>query len=194
MKQSKIIAFVVEKVDKDRGHMLTCNELYNACEGLNCKFWFILHNNDTDELGALKRPHYHLICKYEKRVTKGAAAAVLQDLLCCSPACISSDCVKSANFYGNLRYLTHVDDLAKFQYSRSLVYSNCRSEFTTAMDGGCTFDRIVKSIECNDTLAAVIYDLGIDNYKRYRSVIGDLWKELKCSRQTTSEVLDKIYK
>lgn len=194
MKQSKIIAFVVEKVDKERDHLLTCDDLYKACEGMNCKFWFILHNNDTDELGALKRPHYHVICKFEKRVTKGSAAAELQNYLCCSPAVISSACVKSANFYGNLRYLTHVDDLAKFQYSRSLVYSNCRSEFTTAMDGGCTFDRIVKAIETSESIGAVICELGIDNYKRYRSVIVDLWKELKLSIQTTSEVLDKIYK
>lgn len=194
MKQSKIISFVVEKVDKELSHTFTCDELYKACEGLNCKFWFILHNNDTDDLGTLKRPHYHVVCKYDKRVTKGSAASELQELLCCSSAVISSECVKNANFYSNLRYLTHIDDLGKFQYSRSLVYTNCRSEFTTAMDGGCTFDRIVKSIECNDSLAAVIYDLGIDNYKRYRAVIGDLWKELKTSRQTTSEVLDNIYK
>lgn len=81
---------------------------------------FILHDCDIDLNGELKKPHIHLLLHYKNPVTLGSIAFYFHTTQ-----------VQKININNKplcrykVRYLTHKDDLKKFQYSEDLLVYNC---------------------------------------------------------------------
>lgn len=81
-------------------------------------YFGILHNKDTFPNGELKKPHYHLIIGIEKdsKFAKSYLSSLFDD------EALYFQNVRSLPHY--IRYLTHKDNLEKYQYNDSEIFTN----------------------------------------------------------------------
>lgn len=76
-----------------------------------------LHNNDKDDEGQLKKPHYHLLLKFSSLKSHLQVQLILSYITEVEPIIISN-----YKMYG--RYLTHMDNPEKAQYNKDDVITN----------------------------------------------------------------------
>lgn len=81
-----------------------------------------LHDQDLDELGALKKAHYHVLLMFSGVKTRDQAATVFKEIG--GVGCEKVNCVRSY-----ARYLIHLDQPDKAQYSRYDVTALCGVDF-----------------------------------------------------------------
>lgn len=95
----------------------------------NCCYVGILHDRDTDVNGLLKKPHYHFIVRFKQARWSSAFAKELG---------IEDHIESTLSFERSVRYLVHMDNPEKYQYSQNdLICSEelrpsvakCLSEF-----------------------------------------------------------------
>lgn len=103
-------------------------ELYPDSESYNCdsllkivetfpEYAYILHDMDVkQETGELKKPHYHCVV----RTNPSLFSTILNKF----PGLTSNFIEVSHEFKWCLRYLLHLDDSEKFQYSADLIHHN----------------------------------------------------------------------
>ena len=157
---------------------LRCNDLlcilYIAC---------IKHDNDIDEeTQHVKTPHYHLIIKLDRSYRLGTMINLICDTFHCNANQVQID--KCTSLCMQSRYLIHLDEIDKYHYDENDVITfdchNSRSEFTDYLN------RLVKLNDINDIIFLVnqfprldilIQKIGLENYKKYRTVIQDLRRE-----------------
>lgn len=86
------------------------------------KYAFIEHAYDVNENGDLKKIHYHLFVRLHKKKTFGGVYEILNKWRenCSQPHLI----INLDNVPQFIRYLTHIDNSDKFQYSPSEIISN----------------------------------------------------------------------
>lgn len=86
------------------------------------KYAFIEHAYDTKDDGDLKKIHYHLYVRLHKKKTFGGVFEILNKWKenCTQPQLI----INLDNVPQFIRYLTHIDNPNKFQYSPSEIISN----------------------------------------------------------------------
>lgn len=86
----------------------------------NEKYALILHDRDLadEETGELKKPHVHVVVKYEGRRTLSSVQNEYKKVG------VESRFVETCNERVMLRYLTHKDDKDKYQYSINDVDTN----------------------------------------------------------------------
>lgn len=116
----------------------SCNIEYALQEIANLysiEYSYILHDIDTNELGELKKPHYHLnltltwndskhCSKERENLRKILGGALVQNI---------------SNLTGAVRYLVHLDDKEKAQYKiENIVFG-----------GSLHKQRLIQSIEYN---------------------------------------------
>lgn len=92
----------------------TIQSIINNLDNLR-EYAYILHNQDIDDNGQLKKPHYHIYLRFNKKyryttIAKAFGVAPNSELL---------SRVKDANKL--VRYFVHLDDPEKFQYSTDLL-------------------------------------------------------------------------
>lgn len=101
-------------------------EIVKSSAFYSCKYYYCLHNKDSNENGELKKPHYHLVVKLEN-------AVAIQSILNCLS---NDDNIKQAlqnnlsivkSVKGSIRYLIHHDDKDKYQYDMSDIITNDRN-------------------------------------------------------------------
>ena len=78
-----------------------------------------LHDQDIDEFGAFKKPHYHVILKYPSKKSLQQVYSVCLKM----GSHVPPEAVES--FEGMLRYLIHADDPEKAQYQESDIIPLC---------------------------------------------------------------------
>lgn len=123
---------------------------------INCdiikEYYFIEHNMDLKNkvTGELKKPHYHIIVGID--IDNRKARKTLEK--CFLPYTPFIKSIRSLN--GAMRYLTHLDDLDKYQYSINDVNTNDLQKYN---------DLIVKEykVSNSDNLLSEYYNYVLDN-------------------------------
>lgn len=84
------------------------------------KYALMLHDKDVadEETGELKKPHVHVVIKYQGRRTITSVQNEFKKIG------VESRLVDTCNEYVMLRYLCHVDDKDKYQYPFSNIDTN----------------------------------------------------------------------
>lgn len=96
--------------------LYNCDELLEVAKGFP-EYAFILHDKDCfADTGELKKPHYHVVVR-----CKPALLSTIQNKFVGLP---SRFIEYSHEFKWCLRYLLHLDDVSKFQYSQNAVVTN----------------------------------------------------------------------
>lgn len=78
-----------------------------------------LHDQDINEDGEYKKPHYHVLLKYPSKKSIQQVYSLCLKL----GSHVSPESVES--FDGYLRYLIHVDDPDKYQYNKDDIIPLC---------------------------------------------------------------------
>lgn len=146
----------------------------------HCDEWaFIYHNKDIDDSGILIPGHLHFVGVRLTPTRIGTTIKSIADTLEIDPLSISvskTDCLNGA-----IQYLIHKNDKDKYQYDKSdIVCSYSADDLECLLDGDLKIDKLetlLQVINDNTTITGVIKSIGIDNYRIYRNVIWDLFKE-----------------
>lgn len=94
------------------------------------KYAFIEHTKDIYEedeehaKGELKKPHMHIIIKFDNARHKSKIAKELN---------LEENYIQKANFVAYTRYLIHKDDPLKYQYDEKEIFTNIPQEVHSAL-------------------------------------------------------------
>lgn len=181
--KSKNWAIIVEKYDTNFENEVTEDFLLKKLPVISSKFYFILHDKDTNDDNTLKREHYHIILVCEYCVSKNSILSILQTCLQIDKNRISV--IRCYNLKLDIQYLCHLNESDKFHYDMDLIKTNDIVGLDNALKNKIvdsniyTFEELYKIVsECN-SLTDIIRKVGIDYYKTYRYVITDMFKEIK---------------
>ena len=90
------------------------------------KYALILHDKDVNEDGEVKKPHVHAVVKYGGKRT---VSSVKNEF---AKYGLEKRFVDTCNERAMLRYLIHQDNPEKYQYKKSEIDTNMKSECETA--------------------------------------------------------------
>lgn len=140
----------------------------------------IKHDKDIDEYGNVKTLHYHVVIQLNKICRLSTFLNEITKLFNCNENQVSIE--KCNSLVMQTRYLIHLDDFDKYQYSEFDIVTDNLDFVMKSM-------KYVKSISDIDDLIVLVKQyknllelmsvIGYDNYKRYRVVITDIRRELK---------------
>ena len=99
-------------------------ELLNEC--LVPAFISPLHDKDVNPTGEAKKPHWHVMIMFEGPKTKAQA----EDLISCING-VGCEVINSVR--GMARYLCHLDNPEKYQYSKEEVKSLCGADYISTI-------------------------------------------------------------
>lgn len=100
----------------------SCEEVIASCCEYFSDWAYILHDRDTLEDGSLKKPHYHIVGRLAGPRSPQTVANCIG-----IPANYVS-CKKQYTFKKGVRYLLHLDDPSKAQYTADEMV--CSSDFS----------------------------------------------------------------
>ena len=173
---------VIEEYDKENDKHIQFIDLKYMCECLpNIKYYaFILHRGETD-----KREHYHVNLVFGNNgYIKHKVLYAIASRLVCNVNCIGIKPASSSQMYQYFRYLIHLDNPEKIQFSKDDIISNCDSIVNDCLAGVNPFDygidRILYLVKSSDTKAELYSKLGLKFSNQYYKIINDL-RNLKSS-------------
>ena len=150
-------------------------EVLAACCEYFPEWAYILHDKDTVEDGSPKKPHYHVVGRLEGSRTPQTVANRIG-----VPANYV-DCKKGYTFKKGVRYLVHLDNPDKAQYSSEQISASCDisgylNPYNDVSQASMVYSKI--STECItdlDVLIAWVLEEGC--YAEYRRGYS-IWKDL----------------
>lgn len=152
------------------------NRLQSYLSLTGCRFWYIVHNHDVDSENNPKRLHLHLVVHLG--VSRRQYLMLIKEIAnwCFIPTdAISVESVN--NLEGCLRYLIHMDNPEKFQYSEKDVVTNSVTTFKESINAQEVYSasKLISICEVNNfDRIAVLRSIGLERYTRYRQVINDI--------------------
>ena len=167
---------IVLNAPKDRDFIEFYDFFMNTLKAYNSNFdyYSILHDSDIKDDGELKTPHYHIVISF-KNGFRTRCATLLNLFDDDTRLCISIQiCV---NLISSIRYLIHLDNQTKFQYSKDLISTNNKRmlsnylEGTTELENLCASEliRICKDFEYSRM--KILDFIGLNNFNKYYKVI-----------------------
>lgn len=148
------------------------------CEGLDLSFVAcIKHDKDIDNYGNLKTMHYHLILLFVGNYRIKTIINLLIDLFHCNENQISIE--KCSNVASQVQYLIHLNDIDKYQYDRKDIVSNnydLLNNYLKTLSNINDVNELIKLCLIYKNPLELMRIIGIDNYKKYRVVISDIYK------------------
>lgn len=123
-------AWNIEKIEK-----------FNAKHVGTAEVWIINHDKDTNEKGEIIEVHTHVLIAYPNP----RKLSTIANLLECPDNFV--ELVKSKP--AMLRYLTHMDDPDKFQYSHDEVKTNSSVAYKDQIQGNQMSDKEIASMIAN---------------------------------------------
>ena len=140
----------------------------------NFDFYSILHDSDIKDNGELKTLHYHIVISF-KNGFRTRCATILNLFDDDIRLCISIQlCV---NLISSIRYLIHLDNETKFQYSRDLISTNNNRMLSNYLEGNTELENL-SSIEliniCKElefSRMKILNYIGLNNFNKYYKVI-----------------------
>jgi len=171
---------VIEKVDNETGRIIKHDEIKKMLDEIAINYYFILHDKDiNNDTGEIVRPHYHLVFTTAKRVRLGTILNRISKILNIAKLGITIDVAFNYNYH--IRYLIHLDDQNKYQYSINYITTNYEKglEFaqrskTDKVDA----DTLIESCGQTKSRIALMRLIGIGNYITFYRAIDDIYKEL----------------
>ena len=147
----------------------------------HCDEWaFIYHNKDIDSNGQLIPGHIHFVATRLTPTRIGSTIKSIAEVLGIDPLSISIS--KTDCFNGAIQYLIHKNDTDKYQYDKTDIVSNINNDdLDVYLNGDLKVDKftsLLQVITDNTTITGVIKAVGVDNYRLYRNVILDIFKEV----------------
>ncbi len=141
-------------------------------------YWAIYHDKDLEDNGSLKTPHVHLVLKSPVRKRKSTIINYLSQILKIPEEVISVRF--SPDLLHSISYLTHLNELDKFQYDKLDIKTN---DFTTLDNAysdirkGVSIDYLVDLCQTFDYNAIQVFlTLGLDYSNKYRNLIESICK------------------
>ena len=173
---------VINCQDIQKDKLITYKNLEVAFKyNQKCLYWYILHDRDVKENGELKTPHFHLVLWFKfKSCYKQYVIDYLSQLLNCSPEIISVEPMRDLTI--SLRYLTHIDDEEKYQYSDDEVKTNSSIIYYRSILGNkLTAEYLVECLKFTNFNKVLLIDtfITLQEYKQFREVIDDLINEYR---------------
>lgn len=123
----KYRSFMLILYADDESHMLVLDYIQENIK----EYAFILHDRDFNEVGEIKKEHYHVIIKFPSpRSISGLSKELNIKENYIEPT-------KKSYVYG-LRYLIHADDEEKFQYEINDVVGPLKEQLKKSLDSDKT--------------------------------------------------------
>ena len=141
-------------------------------------FWSLYHDKDLDVNGSLKTPHVHLVLKSPVRKRKSTIINYLSHILNIPEEVISVRF--SPDLLHSISYLTHLNELDKYQYDKDDIKTNDWTTLDNAYSDirkGLSIDYLVGLCQSYDYNAIQVFlTLGIDYSNKYRNLIESICK------------------
>lgn len=80
-----------------------------------------LHEFDCNPTGEVKKPHWHILISFSGKKSYDQILAIIEPLNCTIPQV-------AHNAKGVVRYMAHLDNPEKFQYSPSAIVGHCGAD------------------------------------------------------------------
>ena len=118
--REQILKLRMCEICQQTGHIEDLNKMIDTIK--NCtaveKYAYIIHDKDTDDTGALKAEHIHIMVKFSYSYN----VATLAKQLGIDAQYVQK--IQSKNYEDALLYLTHANAEGKYQYDSTLVRAN----------------------------------------------------------------------
>lgn len=178
--QSNEFNLVIEYFDKEKNKSITTEDILTAIKPICLEYYFIRHYADLNENGELKHDHYHLIIKLPKRIRKSTLIRVLASQLNINDNLITADILYNKRM--SVRYLIHLDDPNKYQYSECQIFTNNDEALFNYLHydiENLDTDRLIDVvIKCNFNKIEIMRVLGLKIYNQYWRMIDIILREL----------------
>ncbi len=141
-------------------------------------YWGIVHDQDLNEDGSPKLSHIHLVLKSPVRKRKQTIINYLSNILDVDPNTISV--AVSHDLLNSITYLTHLNNVDKYQYDRLDIKTNDWTTLENAYSDirkGLTIEYLVDLCQSFDYNAIQVFlTLGLDYSNQYRNLIESICK------------------
>lgn len=174
---SKYFHVIIEKYDKLNDKTILSKDLEDVLKALPGveEYAFILHNQDKT------REHYHVNIVLETSHQVDTVLYSLASDLLINVKCIGIHAINEDTMYSRQRYLIHMDDIDKYQYDVSSVYTNRLDNFYSCLGGinpyVITIELIYELCKKYSSLSQVYNTIGLRKSNTYRNIIRDIWNE-----------------
>lgn len=159
---------VLHTLRSDEKDVLFCAVIYHALDYIDAE-------------GRYKTPHYHVVITFEHKYRVESILNWVADLFHANKNQISIEKCNSVDM--QVRYLIHLDDMDKHPYSefdiacierdRDYVH-NCMIMVKQIT----SIDDLLQLMDQYRNLRELIRVIGADNYRKYRTIIIDLRREI----------------
>lgn len=117
---------------KPAWNMIKINDFLIKMKG-SARVFIINHDKDTNENGELIEEHTHILIEYKTPRKISTVANLLE--------CETNFVEVVKNKTAVLRYLTHMDDVDKYQYDHENVYHNTVESYSALIQGSLMSDK-----------------------------------------------------
>lgn len=148
---------------------------------------YIVHDKDVDENGVLKGKHIHLFLDYGINANKRQQAVLNEITTLIAPWCpnkhaVSVSLVGAKLIERKLKYLTHENkediEKGKYRYEKTAIVATPKYAdriFAKELSDNA-LKAIVELLDNGADTIAIINEIGLDNYNKYRWTIVDIGK------------------
>lgn len=167
---------IVLNAPKDKYFIEFYEFFMNTIKSYNSNFdyYSILHDSDIKDNGESKTLHYHIVISF-KNGFRTRCSTLLNLFDDDTRFCISIQlCV---NLFSSIRYLIHLDNETKFQYSKDLISTNNNRMLSNYLDGNTELENLCASeliCICKDleySRMKILNYIGLNNFNKYYKVI-----------------------
>lgn len=114
-----------------------------------------LHDKDVNADGEIKKPHWHILLSSDGPITQTAVQKIIGPLNC-------SNAQKVGSAKGLVRYMVHLDNPEKYQYSLDEIVGHNGADVASYFELTAT-NKLVLMKE----MISFIYENNIDNYAEF---------------------------
>lgn len=139
----------------------------------------IMHDKDYDEdIKQFKTIHYHVVMQLNGYCRVATLLNKLTSMFCINYNQISIE--KCNSVCMQTRYLIHLDDFDKYQYSKYDIQTNNQKlcyKYIDEIKRVDSIDDLIRLCKTHHNLFDLMSAIGMDNYKKYRLIINDIRRE-----------------
>lgn len=176
---SKFFHIIIEQYDKLNDKQITTTNIQKVLEDLPSmkEYAFILHDKDKG-----KRPHYHINLMLENPHLGDTILYTLASDLLCNVKIITISSINPNSYFQRQRYLTHLDDVDKYQYDKAEVFTNSNHNYFLSCNNvnpyALNIDNIYDICSKAKSLSSVYAIIGLKDSNTYAKIIRDIYYEI----------------
>lgn len=166
--RSKAFDCTINVFDKSLNRDLKIEEVERCFKIISTFYCIILHDEDINDNGELKNPHYHIYFTTECTIGKQRAIKTIM-LALKLKSCDNIHVLPSLNATLSMRYLCHLDDEDKHPYELNKVVSNDYPKFYNTVSNTYILNEdtlLELAFKCNN-LFEFIKTVGMSSYEKH---------------------------